>query len=259
LFDETSCEKPIIIRFQKKKKIVQEVSIKTKFYRPHIISDSIQNNLVITDGCDLSSLLNLKIRVFGFGKIKMIVEVNTEEDTKVVMESYFKNLIQQAVATYSTDEEVAPEDERYSDTERILKAADAGYKSAGISDDIREKNLRDFREFLTNTKNSAKIIEEISKALENIFLEMLLFQFEKYPVDGVELSYGSPTLFASKFGDTMTIRFRYWDSMNNEYSPLDVVFNIDDQRTDKKPAEIPINIEWIRDPFEILIGDGTSE
>lgn len=259
LFDEITCEQKIIVRFMRKRKTIQELPILTKFFRPQISSETMTDSVVITNESDFANLLNLKIKVTGFGRIKIVLEVKADYDMKVVMESLFRNLIKQAVAKYSEQEEILPESEMFSDPNRILRAADNAFHYAGMPDELREKNLKDFQEFLTNTKNSGKILEDISKALETLLFEMLLFQFDKYPVEGVELRYGKPSLFASKFGKAMIIRIRYWDSMNNEYAPLEIPFKIDDQRTKKDPAEIPINIDWIREPFRIWSGDDNSE
>jgi len=251
IFTDTSTVVPISVRFTLGKKTIREFNVIAKFFRPHISVISKPDSIILTNESDLNSLLKLRIGVSGFGRIRIAIDVEANCDTEVVIESYLRNALKQVIATYSKDEEIQPDDSRFGNKDWILHNTEVALRSTNMPESLRKEQLDKLREFLTNTKNSGKIIEDLSKAIENLFLDMLLFQFEKYPIDGVELSYGKPSLFTSRFGDSLTLRVRYWDTMGNEYDPILVPIRVDDKRIDKEPAQIPINIDWVREPFLI--------
>ena len=82
----------------------------------------------------------------------------------------------------------------------------------------------------------------------------MLFYFEKYPMDNVQMPQGKPVIFVERATQKVRIRFRYRDAMLNEYKPIEITININDERKNKtRPLEIPINIKWI---FEIINPSG---
>jgi hypothetical protein len=252
--DSIHLEKEFIIEFLKNDAVILRQALRANFYRPFLEVTEAPKQVRISDKTRLKSLMNFRIRVMGFGRVNVQTEIDTGTNIQIQFESYFMNLLRLLIAKYSGSEEIRPDDERFADPEWIfgkMKHVIEEINDEEMPPRLKEKAVEEAHKWITKTPNIGKIFEELSKALEAYFLDLLLFQFEKYPAENVSLSHGIPFLFAKQFDGNLLFRFRYWDSMGNEYAPIEIPIIIDDQRTNREPRKIPINIEWERTPYHI--------
>ena len=95
-------------------------------------------------------------------------------------------------------------------------------------------------------KNRENVMELISRHIETLLVDSLLFYFEQYPADSVEMPQGQPVMFIESATRRVKVRFRYRDAMLNEYEPIEISMDIDDKRKPpRKSLELPLNIKWI--------------
>jgi hypothetical protein len=119
--------------------------------------------------------------------------------------------------------------------------------------EIEKEDLEELRKWIMDEKNRTKLMELISKQIEALLVDSLLFYFEQYPADNVRMPQGKPMIFIESATQKVSIRFRYRDSMLNEYEPIEITIDIDDKREPpRKSLELPINIQWKIEPINPL-------
>jgi len=136
---------------------------------------------------------------------------------------------------------------------------------SGILTMIDEEDIEDFKRWLSEIKNRERFMEVMYSRIEDLLLDLLAELLERHPTENVKLA-SSRTKVKAKIElpmEIITIRLRYTDSLENEYSSVEISIKIEDKRMKKKGAiiEIPIIIEkWEEEPLmnvaEMIVEEG---
>jgi len=222
-------------------------------YRPYVSFVESPESITITEETRPKELLPITLKLAGFGQIQVKNEVSTGGEFIERAEPLYREIIRRMISSFRQDE-VKEEDKGIKVNPIFLQNKAKEYieriERRDFPLDIETKDLEDFRNWVIDENNREKVMELISRNIERRLIDSLLFYFERYPMDNVQMPQGKPVIFIERATQEVRIRFRYRDAMLNEYEPFEIAININDKRNDKtRPLEIPINIKWI---FEMI-------
>lgn len=222
-------------------------------YRPQVSLIECPESITITGETRPEKLLNITLKLSGFGKIQIRNEISTGGNFVERAEPLYRGIIRRMISTFRLDD-VKVEDKGIKISPIYLQKKTKEYiekiEKGVFPLDIEEEVLEEFRNWVMNESNRQKVMELISKHAESLLIDSLLFYFERYPAENVQMPQGKPVMYIERATRKVALRFRYRDAMLNEYNPINTVVNIDDKRKDRtRSMEIPINIIWV---FEIV-------
>ena len=118
---------------------------------------------------------------------------------------------------------------------------------------LNEEDIEDFRKWMENDDSKENLQKIMAEHLENIIIESILYYFNKYPTENVALYGGNPSVIIKDAVQQLVIRFKYRDSLLNEYRPMIIEIPITDLRENKsKELKIPINMKWVHEQINPL-------
>ncbi len=266
IFEETHVSRIIEINFYYKGKKVHSKSLKANFYRPRLEFVEGPEEIMISDKVEIEKLLKFKIRVMGFGRVGIKIEGTTGEQFNVSSEPLFREIVRRIATAYrqnnqseskkssteDTSEDNGGKRPARIDSDWIMERTSEYWdriQEGQYPEDLGDELLIEFRNWLKDPTNAEKIREVISVQIEDIILDSLLFYSERFPADKVDLKFGKPSVEIDIVGDILKMRYRYWDAHENEYSPLEINVSVDDVRKRKKQIDIPVETEWIIEPY----------
>ena len=97
-------------------------------------------------------------------------------------------------------------------------------------------------------------MSDISDYLEDAVFETVQYYANRFPADRVDYRYGSPEINLPEVSDALGLKFRYWDSVKNEYESIEINIDVYDQRSEKKPIRLGVRINWIIEPYKMIGG-----
>lgn len=254
----------IIIEFYYKNRILKKLELEARIFRPKIeVTDAIEK-IELTDEIEkVKAPINLKY--IGFGDVKLKIEA--EIRGKIV--SHGESIIYELLRRLWLSDVLGIEREKEKEdkkrrihvepdfireiSEQIEKKIESGDIS-GILDFIDEKDIEDFKRWLSDVKTKKKFMGVIYSRIEDLLLDLLADLLERHPTESVKLA-SSQTKIKTKIElpiEIITIRLKYTDKLGNEYPPVEIPIRIEDKRVKKKGTiiEIPIVIEkWEEEPF----------
>ena len=137
--------------------------------------------------------------------------------------------------------------------ENLEKKIDGGDVSA-VLDMIDDKDIENFKDWLSNVKNRDKFSEMVYSRIEDLLLDLLSDLLDRHPTENVKLASAQTKIRANiKIPiELIKIFLRYKDTLENEYPSIEIPIKIEDKRNRKNNTiiEIPITIEkWEEEPF----------
>jgi len=252
LFEEQHKKEQILIDFFSKGKKVYSHVFEVNIFRPKLSLKEAPSRMVLTDDTDVSNLLNIALEVSGFGQIEVRLEISTGGEFRERAEPLYREIVRRMIAAFRTGEEPETKEKSIKINPLYLQKKAQEYiekieKGVRPSFGIEKEDFVDFYNWIIDKANRGKIVELLSRHLENLLIESLIFYFEKHPADNVALMQGKPATLIESATQGLSIRFHYRDALMNEYEPVEVVIAIEDKRTQKaKPFELPINLKWIQ-------------
>lgn len=225
-------------------------------YRPYVSFVKSPKSVIITDKTKHKQPLEIALKLHGFGRIEIRNEISTGGEFVERSEPLYRAIVRRMISTFKLDDVKA---DRKGITispvylQRKAKEYIEKIEKGVFPLDIEKEYLEDFRNWVTEENNRTKVTELISRHMENLLVDSLLFYFEQYPADNVLMPQGVPVMFIERATRRVRIRFRYKDAMLNEYKPIEIAVNIDDRREDRtRPMGLPINIKWILETINPL-------
>lgn len=240
----------ITVEFISKNETKYKHGFTANLYRPKLTLIESHDSLVLTDDANLRKLVNISLKISGFGRIQIRTEISTGGEFVSRAEPLYHEMLQRMISTFKLGEPA--KDERGIKInplyiQRITKNFVARLEKGDFALDVDKNDLEEFKAWIEQEETRSKLMDLVSRHLENLLIDSILFYLEKYPADNVYLVQGKPIGVIERATQKFIIRFRYRDSMNNEYEPVLVKIPIDDLRTEKakkRRIEIPININW---------------
>lgn len=251
-------KKEIVVDFISKDKVQHSRSFTANIYRPELSVTKSPNIIVLRDDSDTRDLVNLSLKVSGFGRIEVTTEVSIGGKFEPNVAPLYRETARRLATCFRSKEshvdkkkeiQISPAYVQKTTREFIDKI-----RNGELLVDLELDGLEDFKAWVSDESNYARMVKLVSEQLENILIDSLLYYFDRYPAEGVELSGGSPTIIIGSALQGVKIRFRYKDSLRNEYKPILVDIPIKDLRSDKKVGlKMPINIKWVHEQVNPLL------
>lgn len=242
----------IYIEFLSEGKTLYSHIFNINIFRPKLSLVEAPSKIVFTDDADVKNLLNITLEVSGFGQIQIRIEVSTGGEFTERAEPLYEEIVRRMITVFRTGEELKTEEEPIKINPLYLQKKAQEYVEKierGIlpSFEISKEDLMNFRNWIVDKENRRKIMELLSRHLENLLIESLIFYFDKHPADNVTLAQGRPATFIESATRQLRIRFRYRDALMNEYEPVEVSIPVEDKRRETQTSfELPINLKWIQ-------------
>ncbi len=255
LIKEKHWENQIKIDFLLNNEILYSHFFRVNIYRPVVEVTEVPDEIIITDQSNLKSLLSIGFKISGFGQIKFRIETRTGGEFVTRLEPLYEEIIRRVITQSKLDEkkektvEIDPNFLRKATQECIEKIENGKLSPIGID----KETMEEFREWVTDTKNRAKVMKILSRHAEKLIIESLLFYFESYPTENVQLVQGRPITFIEKATRELVIRFFYADAIMNVYEPIVVRIPVKDQRTEMRSNFLPINMNWSQKMLNPLV------
>lgn len=241
--------KKILIDFLKDGEMIYQKSFNANIYRPYLQIEDVSNSVVITDETYLDSVLNMKLKLTGFGQI--IIRNETSSGGKFIerAEPLYRELFRKMITTFESEEVEFDAREikinplyLQNKTKEFIENIEKGI----IPFDIEREELDEFTKWTLDESNKDKIEELVSKHMEDLIIDSILYYFEKNPEDNIQIPQGEPTIVIEKAIKEVRIKLIYSDSLKNEYEPVETTISIEDKRINSTPMlELPINLDFI--------------
>ncbi len=268
-------KKEIMVRFFIGGKVVYSRSFIANVYRPELSIIEKPDILVLRDNLDLKELLNISLKISGFGSIEVSTEVSFGGRFEPNIEPLFQELARRvsaiarkdnflnaknsvdviptsrdAVSKKKKEIEVNPLFIRKTTRELIDQLKKGEFTT------LNESDVEDFKKWVEKEENKENMQRVLAEHLENIIVESILYYFNKYPTEGVALYGGHPSVIVKSAVEELRIRFKYRDSMLNEYEPKSVTIPIRDLRENKtQELKIPVNMKWIHEQINPIVDE----
>jgi hypothetical protein len=247
----------IIIRFKVNDKIVHERIFVANIYRPQL-SIMVKPDIVqLDDNSNTKELVSIALKISGFGRIEISPEFSLGGKFESNVEPLFEEMTRRLAATFKNEDSQSQKKKQIEINPQFVKQTTELFidsiKKGNLPLKITSENLEDFKKWISDESNHERIVKLICEQLENIIMDSLLYYFNKYPTEGVSMNGGRPSVIINNAVRNLQLRFRYRDSLHNDYEPLSFEIAIKDLRTDKnKEIKLPINIKWVHEQINPL-------
>jgi len=248
IFTEYHVTRDILISFIKNEDIIYSKLFKANIFRPYVTVSKPPSEITISDKTRLDNLLHIKLKLSGFGKITLHNEVSTGGEFKTRTEPLFREMMRSFFTTFK-NKDLVFEDKGIKINPEYLERKALEYveniKKGIIPIDFNEEIINEFREWVTDDDNRLEVMNFLSKSIENMLVNSIIYHLEKYPEDNINMPEGKPFIKLEKVTEQIRLRFRYKDAVENEYEPILININIVNKNKNKfRKYDIPINIEW---------------
>lgn len=226
-------------------------------YRPYVQVVASLGSITVSDEAHQKVPLQTSLKLSGFGKIQIRIEVSTGGEFIERAEPLYQEIVRKTLSSFREHEKKGEKKNIVIDplyVQRKVKEYIERIEKRDFPLDVGAKEIEEFNEWMGKDTNREKVMELITKNLERLIVDSLLFYFDRYPTENIQMPQGKPVMVIEKATQKVTVRFRYMDALLNEYEPVEIAVNINDLRENKaRPLEIPIDIHWI---FEIINPSG---
>ena len=249
IIKEQHISRKIDIQFLKDEKTIYSQNFIANIYRPYLTIVKNPTSVTITEKTNLRDLVKIILKLSGFGYIQIRNEISTGGEFIERAEPLYREFVRRIISTFKLEElQLNNKGIRINPLylQRKTKVYLDRIEKGIFPLDFKQEDLQDFREWVVKENNKDKIMELISRNIENLIVDSLLFYFEKYPENNIQMPQGKPVMLIKSATQKVRIRFRYTDSMLNEYKSIEIPIEINDNRENKtQPIELPINIKWL--------------
>ena len=202
-------------------------------------------------------MVSIALKISGFGRIEISPEFSLGGKFEPNVEPLFEEMTRRLAATFKNEDSNSQKKKRIEINPQFVKQTTEIFiesiKKGNLPLKMTSENLEDFKKWISDESNHERIVKLISEHLENIITDSLLYYFNKYPTEGVAMNGGRPSVIINNAIRNLQLRFRYRDSLHNEYEPISFEIAFRDLRTDKnKEIKLPINIKWVHEQISPL-------
>lgn len=261
VYEEQHAKKQIVVQFLSEGRQVFSRTFTANIYRPRLSLVESPKIVTITEKSKLQDLMNITLKISGFGRIQIRTEASTGGEFVERAEPLYQEMVRRMTSTFKLGETAEDKEMGIKIDPLYLQRKAQEYieriEKGQFPLDIDKQDLDDFRQWVMDKDNRDKVMDLLSKQIESLIVDSLLFYFDRYPTDNVQLAQGKPVMLIERATQQLRIRFRYRDAAFNEYEPVEVAMQIDDRRENKRePLELPINITWTEDVISPIEEEG---
>lgn len=260
IFDSIERSDEIIIYYLDKDDVeLSNIILKTRIVRPLLISNiekGIQP-IIINDDTNLDKLINLDILHKGFGSAYIDIYVSRMGKDISRFNSLYFDMINEMGERVSSiiDPDIIEEDSTGIDEDMLRTLQESlinVFHKKELPRFINKEDIEDFEKIFSEPSKREKLLGLLIQNLNTVYMTTLLWYNERNPREDVKLLYGNMAAIFSGKIDELQIKITYHDSVNNEYSPLNInLLVIDNRKTTEDEIKIPVNIKWERDILEL--------
>jgi len=218
-------------------------------FRPHLSFVESPKVITITDDAQRKEPFWITLKLSGFGNVQIRIEISSGGEFIERAEPLYDEIIRKVIASLMAGRSEKERKEIKINPlflQNKVKEYIERIERKEFPLDVDEKDFKSLQSWIREPSNREKIVELMSRHLESLLVDSLLYYFDRYPTDSIQLPQGKPVMFIEKATQRIVIRFRYRDAMLNEYKPIEIAIDVDDKRKNKiEGKEIPINIRWI--------------
>jgi len=248
IFEEHHVTRDIRVKFMKKDEVIFKKIFRANIFRPYVTVQTPPTEITITDTSRFNDLLHIKLKLTGFGKISLYNEVGIGGEFKTKPDHLFQEILRNMLTTFNEGVpdfeykgiKINPEYIKSKTVEYIEKI-----KTESLPSAVEEELISGFREWVADKSNRSELMNIISKNIEGLLVQSILFHLERYPENNVIMPEGRPSIHLEKITEQIRLKFKYKDAMKNEYEPILININVNNKTT--KPLRehsIPVNITW---------------
>lgn len=258
-YRKTLVRRPIETSFISHDIVLASRTINATIVRPKLRIAEAPKNLIIDDRVNPRKLFNLTVAHSGLGTAQIKTRVTTHGKIVSSTDSLFleilKDLFEDVLKQERAEETLEPKSHGFRLDEKWLQATtqeiERYIRKGNIPPEMRREATNRVLQLIENQKTKERVFRLIYTRLRSLLLGALLYYMDRYPEEDIDLPHGGTrTIFRSEV-NKLVVRFDYMDSMNNRYSPVRAIINIDDRRTKKdKMFQAPINVRWKREAIE---------
>jgi hypothetical protein len=251
-------KREIVVDFIINDKVQCSRSFTANICRPKLSVIKKPSTVVIRDDSDTRDLVNLSLKISGFGRIEITTELSVGGELELNVEPLYRETTRRLAACFRSKEFHVDKKKEIRINHVYVQNTTREFidkiRKGELLVELKLEDLEDFKAWITDESNYTKMVELVSEQLETILIDSLLYYFDRYPTEGVELFGGSPTLIVERATQDVKMRFRYRDSLGNDYEPVQVDIPIEDLRTDKNAKlKVPINLKWVHEQLNPLL------
>lgn len=262
IHDELKIAKKISVEFLYKKEIIKSLSLYAKIFRPSIKATGEIDRIILTNDTE-NVVLPIHLKYSGFGDIRLNISAKIGGIIVSQGGSIIHELIRRLWLLETDDPDKIIIDESKKDItvdesflQKIINDLEEKIESGNIdmSELLDDTQIKNFNSWLSNVKNSEKLLEVIHGHVEDLLLDILSDILGRHPTENVKLTRAQ-TRIRTKIRlpvSVIKIILKYTDVINNEYPLVEIPISIEDKRDQKTNTiiEIPIMIEkWEEEPF----------
>ena len=246
-------KKEITINFIVDGKIQQSRIFTANIYRPELSVIEKPDVIILKDDSNLKELVTISLKLSGFGRMEISTELGLGGKFEPNVEPLFQEMTRRLTTTFRKDISNLEKKKKIEINPQFVKQTTHAFidsiRKGEMPIKMNMSDIEDFKKWIGDDSNYEKIVKLVSEHLENILIDSLLYYFNRYPTEGVALSGGSPSVIIKSADKNMKLRFRYKDSLHNEYEPVQVEIAIKDLRTTERDKELklPVNIKWVHE------------
>lgn len=225
-------------------------------FRPNLSLVESPTVITLTDDAQKKEPFWVTLKLSGFGNVQIRTEISSGGEFIERAEPLYREIVRKVVSSFRLGETEKKRKGIEIDPLFLQRKVKEYIKRIERNDfplDVDKEDLQALQSWVKEASNRDKIMELISRHLETLLVDSLLYYFDRYPTDSIQMPQGKPVMFIEKATQKIRIRFRYRDAMLNEYNPIEIAMDVNDQRKDKTiKQEIPINIKWIIEKIDPL-------
>lgn len=253
-------KKEIIVEFLSQGEVKHTQSFMAHIIRPVLTVLNAPKTIILNEDIDPKNLINVSLKYLGLGTAKIRVEASHKGEmvsqTEPLFHYIMKKMIDQKILADARKEEEPQKSEAVDiDPVAVAKLTEEvieRIKKGVVPPELNRESLVEFQQWMSNPVNAERLMKFVYTEIEQLMVSAFLYCFERHPSESVELTDGvTNTVFRHKIKE-IDMMIRYTDSLDNEYKPLEVTIQVDDQRknTDRMLAA-PVNLSFTTERVDL--------
>jgi hypothetical protein len=246
IIDETHVTEQVVFDFVEAGRVKHKEILKANIFRPVLKAVNVPEIFVITDKTE-NPEINILLQLSGFGKINIKSKISSGGRFKEKAEPLYEEFVRRMISIFRTDNEL--KENRMSIDPLYLQTKANEYiahiENGKYPIDIDRDDINEFKKWMSIEENKDKIMDLMTRQIENILLDSLVSYFDRNPADEVRLPQGKPEILIENVTKEVRLILSYSDSILNEYEALEFKVDIEDQREDRKnKLSLSVNLKF---------------
>jgi len=240
--------------------VLNKLIFRTRIVRPKLELLRCPEEILVKDSTNPKDLINLEVLHKGFGTAYLNIDITHNGANISKADSLYFEVIRsvlEKIISSISDEKDQLLDGIELDEEILRKTAEKVLTRNALKNlpfDLDKEQINEVVEILRDETKREMVYRIIYSSFRSLLLAALLYYSEKHPQEDIQLLSGQIAADMKNKIDELDIRMNYYDSMLNDYPPIEAKIRVLDKRTLKdelREFKVPINVKWKKDVFEL--------